>query len=438
MRIKTGGKMKNLFITGMMALSLMSGLEAKVTDTLSGDKTETYLNIEFSAKNEFAIVMIQNTAQDSDLYEVYLSRVDSRGNLRPVSGKGHLIGKAPMLGMPQWGEDKSGPYAVMLNLKGEIVFIRPNGSKKPQIKTYQDNFKSSLKKLRAFPYPSKNKNSDKRVVTYQIRNQRGGLYTQVIVDLSGASAKHEVLHEEKYLKGRMPGPIVSFARWVNDDFKLTYGAYKDGCTSPNFKKCPTQLKMLTLDKTLKASFHGFVTKDNRHKVDAFPIKEGSSLKLFAGIDLTENGGEYIFDDKTKNFNFVQSIKIDPNRTKLIKAGAAQSMEPFIWNNQMYLTYNVIEQGLEVSSPLATSYPSEVWVYNTKTKKNCMVNEVVYEADHPLKRTRVDAEPVITGAGKDVTLYYHSSHPIPYGDDLVFDLRKITLGNKGAFDKNCGQ
>ncbi len=427
------------FLVILMGLVISAcGAMAQVQDKLAGDRTETYVNIEFSPDNKYAIMMEANSSQNATKYKTYLSQVNDKGDLVPASGKGQEIGAVPQFGMPQWGQDKFGAYAVMLDTKGNLVFIRPKGKDKPVIQILADNEKPVEKLKRVFPYPSLNKASGKRFVTYQIRDTRNKVFKQVLVDISIKNPVHNVVYKEPYINGRTPGPIVNFARWLKGSHKLYYGAYEPGCNLPKSSVCPSQVKMLEM-KSGKVASNQYVTNDDHHKIDAFPYMDGSVIKLFAGLDLTEKGGEYKYNSKSKKFVLKKTMDLRFGQTDLKQPGGAQSMEPFMWKNELYVVYQVIDMGLGIVSPVANSFPGEIWIYKSKSEKTCRVSMRDYPNNpaHPEKRARVDAEPVISKDGKLAKLYYHSSPQIPGDGDLIFDLRKITLNGKANFDDYCG-
>lgn len=409
----------------------------QVSDRLAGDGTETYVNIEFSADNKYAILMEAKEISGKIKYRTFLSQVDSKGNLIPRSGKQHLIGETPMLGMPQWGEDKTGPYAVMLSIHGNLMSIRPNGSRKPSIKLFRDNASKSIKALRAFPYPSFNKSSTKQFVTYQIRNNNSGKFQQMMVELTQKNPKHTLVYQENYINGRVPGPIVSFARWLKNSFDLYYGAYSVDCNHPNSKICPAQVKKLTVSNG-KITDHRYVTTDRNHKIDAFPFsKDGKEIKLFAGLNLSKDGGVYLYNSRSKQFKLQAEMILDQNQSDLKQPGSAQSMEPFLWGNDLYVSYQVVDNGIGIKSHTASSYPGEIWIYNSKTGSTCKVSkdDHPYNPYHKNKRARVDAEPILSNRGSQASLYYHSAIRRD-SDDLVFDLRKIDLGSRSKFNHAC--
>lgn len=418
----------------LAALWTQAGFAA-VVDSQAGDPNGKYVNIEFSPDGRHAI-FIEGLPQanGSVRYKAWLSQVDqASGQLMPADGRGHDLGNAMMAGMPQFGQDSTGTFAVMLNEAGNLVRVRPNGGSAPTVQTFLDNIDSREQKLRrAFPYPSRNPGSSLQYVTYQVRSPAGGDMLQRLVELTLQPNIHREVRRERVYGHRSPALIVNFARWIQGTFSFTIGAYADQCLGTS-AQCPSQL--LRLDVTPTGSPASLVTNDFHHKVDAFPFPlQGGGTGLIGGLDLAAEGGFYTYDDRQHLFQLTSVIQKPTSQTELALPGMAQSFEPFTWKGEQYAAYQLVETVAPNGSSLASSYAGEIWVAKLGASPlSCRVSLV---DNGPEKRARVDAEPVLYQNGERVTLYYHSTAPTPAGQPMMPDLRRIDLGDKAGFDAAC--
>lgn len=156
-----------------------------VTDSAAGSASINYVNIEFSQDGRYAIFLEGISTSGNVQYSAWLSQVDlASGQLVPANGKGFLLGKAAMVGMPQFGHDSVGAYAIMLNESGILVAIRPNGNAQPTITAIKDTASQVQRMKRAFPYASRNPNSPLQYITYQLRDQANGVFRQYLVEIT--------------------------------------------------------------------------------------------------------------------------------------------------------------------------------------------------------------------------------------------------------------
>ena len=432
-----GFNMKSVLSSIAAAVVASLPVLASADDVQVGDPNTYYVNIEFSRDGRYAILFEGKPNPDGvATYTAWLSQVDTTtGDLVPSTGKGFSLGNAALAGLPQFGEDMTGPYAVWLDANFNLATARPNGSLAPKITVIRDGQPWDTRRKRIMPYAARNPNSALQYITYQLRNT--SVIQQYLVELTQSPTAHQLVYEEQLVKYRQSGPVVSLSRWLPNSFSFVLGSYSSSCSgSPS--QCPMQIKQITTYRGVINSSD--ITNDTHQKIDMFPFNApDGSTHLVGGLDQSVEGGIYSFDDQQQLYTLSNIIPFHQEQSDLLEPGGAASFEPFIWRGDQYAVYHMLELGGGTGSTFASSAPSEIWVVKFgATPISCRVSLREYVGDplNPAKRARTDPEPVVYASGQRAAMYYHSNVPAPQGQFGYSDLRKIDLGDKAAFDAAC--
>ena len=308
-------------------------------DVRIGDFSVNYVNPEISPSGNY-MTWIEIDTLNGITGKVWQCGINpDNGELIPADGKGFSPFVSNIYSRPaDWGLDNLGVYYVGATPLGQMKMVRPTS---PTSATVTDIAIPINNKRRVF-YPSQLPNENKRFVSYILNDVINGFsstYPQNtkfqlrLLDLDNPSNDY-LIEEQPSTYPQTVAMDVIVPRWIKGSHYLTYG-YKDSNGKAQAKEfnafAPT-------DPAIP------VTNDFANKVDgnsAFNLSNGNQY-FISGIDATNTA--YFYKRTSFNSIFVEHEVVTPISENLETPSLNQSHEPFTFNNKLYSTFQINNDG----------------------------------------------------------------------------------------------
>lgn len=406
-------------------------------------------------------------------------------------------GPTDFRGTPQWGqaaleagdpEGASTQFAVYLrDDTGDFVFIRADGADgddqhpdyaPDEVRFVKDNCDNAA--LRQTPYPIRYSTFDKKWTVYTVevpesqqqcvnRPPRAAASTCMqlwAVDLDEDNGcPHQLIYDEYRFPNAGVDPRTTLERaWgeVQAGTALDMGWFRWGAETtylfhgyvwPEYSQLTQSSDVHNAVTAVMArvdfanDYARIVVTDNGEPpalynvVDTFPV--GDQYLVFGLYDKTarlatdmsrvyKNLGAYA---PWIDFAWVASAETQ------IPAGnafAAQSFEGFVWDNDPYVAYVILDSkpvdGSEANGRTQWAYNGEIWVQKLEDKSvNCVVSAITEPT------ARFEPEPIIAhdeNGREIVRIYYNESTPNANPGLLEYHFRMITIADQEEFDRQC--
>ena len=431
----------------LTALALTATLQAsaQVTDRLIFQDAK--VNPEFSVDGRHLAWTLRTTQGDQTAFTVWYDRIDPISGL-PVSqgAYGTQVGDGTATTLPQWGQAApsgapncplfDGNYAVFTTPDFYFAKIYGTTSGPPCVEVLgpdRDSAPPAARRLRAHPFPMKNIGVPNQWVSFTIDDTQSHLIRVFVVDLSQQDVRPIQVHEEPQTTpwGTLSGTFYSRPWWRLGGTLLYFGMYDSLCEN----ECPVQIGYV--DTAALGTPEILVTSDGLSKVSMYPYMLDGVARFSAGSDFTATGLLYR-EASSGNFIIENIVPYESWQSGLVSSDDSfdpflhQSFETFVWGGETYASYTISEQNND-GKQAAVTQQTEVWIAKLSGLDvfNCRVS-AIDELGQPMSRT--EPEPVI--AGSRAYLYY-SSGPIAIDDlSYAYQLRRISIPSKSAFDAAC--
>ncbi len=324
-------------------------------DIRIGDTTINYVNPEISPTGNY-MLWIEVDTSNGVLCKVWQCGIDpNTGDLIPKNGKGFSPFYSNVYARPaDWGLDSLGVYYVGATFSGQMKFVRPTS---PTSAIVNDIATPIVNKRRVF-YPSQLPGVNKRFVSYILNDSINGLslttpqnkyYQLRLVDLDNLANDYLIEQQESIFPAAVPMDVI-VPRWIKGSHYLTYG-YKDA-----------------INKIQAKEFNAFtplsppipITNDVATKVDGYPVLNPLTNEQYfmSGINTSDTAFFY----KRSSFGFMFSFNelVVPKSKHLNNPALNQSHEPFFFNNQLFSTFQINEQGKNYLETTLNK-PGEIWL-----------------------------------------------------------------------------
>jgi hypothetical protein len=386
------------------------------TDVRIGDSSVNYVNPEISPTGNY-MIWIEIDITNGVTGKVWQCGIDSNtGELIPADGKGFNPFYSNIYARPaDWGVDNQGVYYVGATHAGQIKMVRPTSATSATV----TDINIPINNRRRVFYPSQLPNSNQKFVLYIENDVVNGFSSSTpgnskfqlrLLDLNNTS--NDYLIEEQPANYPQTAPMdVIVPRWMKGSSYLTHG-YKDA----NGKAQAKEFNAFT--PTLPAIP---VTNDLSNKVDGYPVLNSvtNNQYFMSGIDGSNTA--YFFKRNSFGSLFTQNQIVTPASINLSDPALNQSHEPFMFNNQLYSTFQINNNG---GNFFETTFnqPGEIWLTTIDATQNKMW--LLSKFDNTLSVS--EPEPYV-GNGK-VWVYYSAvkiEPSIPYLK-RQFQLRKCKI------------
>jgi hypothetical protein len=324
----------------------------------------------------------------------------------------------------------------MLDADRYFVTVRPQAGGDPEIVTLDDGQTPEERHRRAYPFPARLRALSSQFVLYQSRDHDANELSLYLLDLTNPEEHGLVWTEALDLPEGQPALMSAFPRWLAGTTAFTFGIFDPDCPveDPN---CRIEVqKGRPLDGGGVAV--AMATDDDVHKIDPFPYRSTlGGARMTAGIQNGPDGKIYLYSPASRLFEPDAAIELDLSQTDMVDPSGAQSFEPFVWDGDEYLVYQVMDYAAGSATGFATAYPGEIWVARIGDPVvTCRVSIEDHPEDpfHPDKQTRVDPEALVHDAG--VSIYYHAGPMATSPRPTALGMRRIDLGDKSEFDAAC--
>jgi hypothetical protein len=409
--MKTGLK-KMIFLLVAFINQFAFSQDYVPTDIRIGDTNINYVNPEISPAGNYMLWIEIDTA-NGFIGQVWHCGLDpNTGDLIPSNGKGFYAFNSNVYGRPaDWGIDSIGPYYIGLNTLGRFVFVRPTSATEAdtEILTTPQDMK------RRVIYPSQLPNTNKRFITYILNNnQPGGAnnYANNSFDLRVLDLDEPlnpmIIETQTRIFPAAVGMDVLVPRWIKGTSYLTYGFYD----SNNF------VQVKEFDAFNPTSPGLPVTTDKNIKADGYPVENpfNNNQYIISGLNGTDSAIVYKRDSPGLVFNNIETIV--PNTMNLINPALSQSHEPFFFNEQLYTTFQINEDGGSFINTTLNE-PGEIWVTTIDSSQQTMW--LISNYDSTLNVS--EPEPY---TGNDKIFVYYSANKIDSNNsplNRIFQLRR---------------
>ncbi|MBU2508211.1 MAG: T9SS type A sorting domain-containing protein [Bacteroidetes bacterium] len=339
----TGHERKNCMrlFTVFVLLIVTSQAFAQFTpnDQRIGDTTVNYVNPEISPIGNYMIWIEIDTANGVS-GKVWQCGIDpNTGDLIPTNGKGFNPFYSNVYARPaDWGVDSLGLYYVGATFFGQIKFVRPTS---PTTATVTNIAMPVINKRRVF-YPSQLPGVNKRFVSYILNDSINGFSSTIpqnsyyqlrLLDLDNPANDYLIEQQPSTYPATIPMDVI-VPRWIKGSSYLTFG-YKGGNGKAQAKEfnafAPTNPPIP-------------VTNDLANKVDGYPVlnKINGNQYFMAGINASDTA--YFYKRTAYGSLFVKNEVVVPQTVNLQNPAFNQSHEPFLFNNQLYSTFQINNDG----------------------------------------------------------------------------------------------
>ncbi len=338
-----------------VAFKISLAQQFEPNDIRIGDTTVNYVNPEISPLGNY-MLWIEVDTSNGVLAKVWQCGINpNTGDLIPPNGKGFSPFLSNVYARPaDWGVDSLGVYYVGATFAGQIKFVRPIS---PTDATVTDIAMPVVNKRRVF-YPSQLPNVNRRFVSYILNDSINGLsittpqnkyYELRLLDLDNPANDYLIEQQPSNYPGAVPMDVI-VPRWIKSTHYLTYG-YKDA----NNK---VQAKEFNAYTPLTPPIA--VTNDPATKIDGYPVLNPLTNEqyLMCGINTTDTAFFY----KRTSFGamFTYNERVVPPSMHLTNPALNQSHEPFLFNNQLYSTFQINEKGVNYLETTLNK-PGEIWM-----------------------------------------------------------------------------
>lgn len=338
------------------ALSALSGAVVAqtqafvVNDVQVGDANVSYGNVEFTDDNRYMVWFEQST-DGSGLGTLWHCAVDpATGALDPPDGKGFRAYDSSAWGRANTGIDAQGVFYVGMDRTGQLILVRPTGATTGTVTTLS----TAADTLRRAIYPTDLPNATNYVFWIRNSTVAGAGYspagntsfTLQYISLADPATVHDVETQPLPATGFAPMDL-GFARWFRGKASLSYGGYD----AQNY----VQVKEFDVDSPNTPPY--FVTDDPSNKIDPWSMVFGNSELLLPGIDGTDTTNVYQRDAGTTLFTRVEQIT--PPASLLVHPALAQSNQSILFDNRLYTTYQVNDQGVGFYGTITNT--GEIWL-----------------------------------------------------------------------------
>ncbi|HBH47534.1 MAG TPA: hypothetical protein DDX98_02790, partial [Bacteroidales bacterium] len=350
-------KLNVSFLILILIVTLLNHTNAQdfqINDTRLGDENVSYVNPEISPVGDY-MVWIEIDTTNGFSGQVWHCGLDpDTGDLIPSNGKGFSAFAANVYGRPaDWGLDANGPYYVGLNLAGQFVVVRPTGATSANVEvlsTPPDNRRRVI-------YPSQLPGVDARFMVYILNenvpgwsnNPANNSFELRFMNLDNPNEEITIETQTRTFPSAV-GMDVIVPRWIKSTPYLTYGFFDNN----NFAQIKEFNAFAPLDSPL------VVTNDQNIKTDGHPINNPFNNKQYivSGFGGGESALVYRRNQPSQSFVSIETITTPtPN---LLNPTLNQSHEPFFFDDQLYTTFQVNEDG---GTFLDTTWnePGEIWI-----------------------------------------------------------------------------
>jgi hypothetical protein len=334
-------------------------------DIRIGDNSVNYVNPEISPNGNY-MIWIEIDITNGVTGKIWQCSIDpNTGDLIPADGKGFNPFYSNIYARPaDWGIDNQGVYYVGATYTGQIKMVRPTSATSGSV----TDVNIPINNRRRVFYPSQLPNSNQKFVLYIENDVVNGFSSSTpgntkfqlrLLDLNNPS--NDLLIEEQAANYPQTAPMdVIVPRWMKGTSYLTYG-YKDANGKAQVKEF----------NAFAPSFPAIpVTNDLSNKVDGYPVLNPitNNQYLLSGIDGSNSA--YFYKRTTFGTWFTQNQIIIPSSVSLPNPALNQSHEPFLFNNQLYSTFQINNNG---GNFFETTFnqPGEIWLTTIDAPQNKM-------------------------------------------------------------------
>lgn len=326
-----------------------------IEDLRIGDLTVNYVNPEISPKDNYMLWIELNT-DNGFTGKVWHCGIDpATGDLIPEDGKGFSPFTSNIYARPaDWGVDELGIFYIGANLEGAVKLVRPVT---PTTGTVEDIAIESSNKRRVF-YPSQLPNSNERFVSFIENDVINGFSSSTpqntnfqlrLLDLKNPENNYLIKEEASAI----PNPIamdVLVPRWIKGSPYLTFGS----------QDANGQVQATEINAFEPANAPLIITNDAANKVDGHPIRNSDTGEqyFFSGNNGTDKAN--VYQRMAFGEAFTSLKEIAPVSVHLENPALNQSHEPFIFNGEVYTTFQINEEG-EDFFETTFNKPGEIWM-----------------------------------------------------------------------------
>lgn len=346
-----------LIIQTLFLTELVSAQTFIRNDQRIGDTIVNYVNPELSPQGNYMIWIEIDTA-NGVAGNVWQCGIDpNTGDLIPANGKGFNPFYSNIYARPaDWGVDSLGVYYVGATFAGQMKFVRPTS---PTSAIVTNIAMPIINKRRVF-YPSQLPNVNKRYVSYILNDSVNGFssntpqnsyYQLRLLDLDTGN-DYLIEQQPSIYPATVPMDVI-VPRWIKGSPYLTFG-YKD------INNINNKVQAKEFNAYLPTSSPIPVTNDFSNKVDGYPVLNPISGEQYfmSGINATDTA--YFYKRTGFGQMFVQNEIVVPQTINLQTPALNQSHEPFLFNAQLYSTFQVNNEG---GNFFETTFnqPGEIWL-----------------------------------------------------------------------------
>jgi hypothetical protein len=326
-----------------------------IDDRRVGDTTVNYVNPEFSPIGNYMIWIEVDTANGVS-GKVWQCGIDpNTGELIPPDGKGYNPFYSNIYARPtDWGMDSLGVYYVGATFAGQIKFVRPTS---PTSAIVNNISLPVINKRRVF-YPSQLPGVNKRFVSYILNDSLNGFssntpqnsfYQLRLLDLDNPANDYLIEQQPSIYPATVPMDII-VPRWIKGSSYLTVG-YMD---------INNKVQAKEFNAFLPTNNPIPVTNDLVNKIDGYPVLNPltGNQYFMSGINATDTA--YFYIRTSFGTVFFKNEVVVPQTVYLTNAAFNQSHEPFLFDNQLYSSFQVNNDG---GNFFETTFnqPGEIWL-----------------------------------------------------------------------------
>lgn len=359
-------------------------------DVRLGDPEVGYLNIEFSPDMQYASWIEIIADKPLEPTPAWLCGVDPEtGDLIPSDGRGYLITKIKNLGWvagsPQWGEDSSGPFVIVINGVNQMLMARP---KSPTMATVT-TLPTPPNRTRFYPYPARLPDRNQSYVAYLQKDDQKD-YQAWYVDLANPEVEHQVTFGPPgWYPPMSTFPLaVNIHRWFDGKPIFIFGY-------SNTESEKVQIKQFDVSLPLHPPIA--ITDDEYDHIDDFPAIIFGDGYLIGGINNEPIGKLYKCPPASKIYEPVQTII--PGPMDLVMPTSALGFEVFTWEEKAFASFHVRDDSSDVLDP---KQPGEIWL------TSLLNDSVLRRISSPGTMVRADPEFYI---GTSRVWVYYSAKPV---------------------------
>jgi hypothetical protein len=332
-------KLLLLFFIMVVLTTTLFSQDFDVNDKRIGDTSVNYVNPEISPIGNYMIwiEIDTNNGLTGKVWQCGINPVT--GDLIPPDGKGFNPFNSTGYARPaDWGLDSLGLYYVGATFAGQLKFVRPVSPTEATV----TNLSSTPDIRRRVFYPSQLPGVNKRFLTFVLNDSTIGFSSSSplndtfqlrFMDLDFPENEIVIETQTRKYPGTVPMDVI-VPRWMKGSPYMTYG-FKDG----NGKAQSKEFYAYEPEKPPV-----LVTNDLSNKIDGYPVLNSYNGNQYFMSGINASDTAYIY--KRTNFGeiFVQNEVVVPQAVHLINPAFNQSHEPFIFNNRLYSTFQINNDG----------------------------------------------------------------------------------------------